>query len=189
MLLSSKRLVELVLLVVMGVGLQQAQAYCPHPRFVQKHICDWCTTDTRAHHFSLAWLGLGLGSINTVITRMPQSWQAGWYYGGHRSTQQATGYTCVSDLCVKKVWECTVNGCQAIMSNVRCLIEHIEHNGHIVLDSLAACIFILPNDPLCGSRGRNSTGHGYGGGSTTWVMATTTTTSFITYSNVVPPWV
>ena len=153
--------------------------FCPHPRFMAKHICDTCTDSYRAMIHTLHWPG----TTNTVLARMPQSWQAPWYPGGHHQDAQATGYTCVSDICVAHLWQCTTtNGCLLAMSYVRCLAAHIERNGHIVMASLASCRPILVHDPLCGVTPPNST-DGCGYGVTTWLV----TSNHVVFSNVIPP--
>jgi hypothetical protein len=178
MMMSSRFLLFVAVLIVVTRHVTQAH-FCPHPRFMQKHICDACVTSNRAHMHStqvVAWSG----QTNTVIARMPASWYAGWNYGGYVDNQQAVGYTCSAYMCVAHIWECRPAGCHSIMYNVMCLIEHIEYNGHIVLGSLASCIPIPPNDPLCWSTSnQQNTGYGYYGGSTTWGFS---------YSNAVSPW-
>lgn len=154
--------------------------FCPHHHFMNKHICDTCTDSYRAMIHTLHWPG----TTNTVLARMPQSQQAPWYPGGYHSDAQARGYTCVSDICVSYLWQCTTTShCQLVMSHVRCLAAHIERNGHIVLASLASCQPIQFHDPLCGAATHNSTvccGYGM---ATTWLVSS----SYVVFSNVIPP--
>jgi hypothetical protein len=170
-------------LVVVGLHVPSVvhSVFCPHARFMVKHICDQCNTATRAHSYSaqVAWHS----TINTVIRRKPQSWYAAWQYGAYRNTVQATGNTCVAELCISHVWECHVPGCHLLLSNVRCRIEHIVYNGHIVLDSLNSCVPIIGNDPLCPDDDDQVVT--YSGFSSGWLG----TSSYVTYCNIIPPFV